>query len=401
MNRAHVPPAAGLLLWLALPASAAAAPGFFNFPPGGILQWAVVSDTTPCAGRPVVVLVGAQHPTVPGGPVELYVDGDPGVPQIVQYFGPDPQRRIPLFAITRERLTDRREITIDVRECPAQTATLEMRQGKNPFHPNRVDFRAVLKGRRARLYRWLFGDGQQAVTREPFVSHDYSPAVQANERYSYFTPLVQETGSGLLSGKRIALGSSFDLSRSLGFVQAEVEPGVTKTGTGFAVELEVRNHHHQPIHFERYLKHYLPCDTRDAPRVEHVLAESVFGTGVPIVRPPDTHEPGVVTVPQGGEVRSRLLLPLEKIPPETCALGFNLIGKSEDRRDAYGSFYLPVRRNRLKTTPVTDARTLLALKGLVEDELVPNADQIAGEDLYLLEQRGLLARTGSGWRRLP
>jgi hypothetical protein len=392
---------AALFAIVAMPAVGEAAPQVFTFPAGGLLKWAVVSDQAPCAGRPVVVAVFAQDPAAPLAPVEVYVDGDPGTPQILQLFAPV-SRKVPLFARARSGSTDRQEITLDVTACPAQTTTLRMLHHKNPFHSNRVDFRAVTQGRgRARSYRWFFGDGQQKVTTEPFVSHDYSASVDPRDKFNYYTVTVLASPSGLVSGKRIALGSSFDLSRKMGFVQADVRTGVIKTGQGFVVDLEVKNHHPVPFSFNRYLKQYLPCDTRQKPRVEDVNAEAVLGTGVTVVRPPGTLAPGVVTVPSGGAETSRLVLSLEKIPAETCAVGFNLIGTSRDRKPVYGSFYLPVRRNPRATTPVVDEDTLLAIKTLkLQGQLPPGTVEVTGEDLYMLEQRGLLERTKTGWRRV-
>ncbi len=204
-----------------------------------------------------------------------------------------------------------------------------------------------------------------------------------------------------MSGKNIALGSSFQRSRMMGFVQADVTPTVTKTGQGFVVGLDIRNSHKSSIRLNRYFKQYLPCDVvREDARFEDVPAELVFGTGVPIVRPPGTLAPGTVTIAAGQTARSRLVLPLERIPPETCAIGFNLMGVTTDRQTVYGSFYLPVRRNPNFTKPVADAKTLTMLKELVEANLLPSTGQVSGEDLYLLEQRGLIERTAGGWRRI-
>jgi hypothetical protein len=390
---------AAALVWMAVPADAA--PALYTFPQGPIIKWVAVSNGTPCSGRPVIVAVGAQHPTIPGAPVELHVDGSPGAPQFVQLYGPG-QRTVRVFAITRERVEDAHDIPLDVQDCPLQTTTLQLLHGRNPFHRYRVDFRAKLDGRpRGRAYLWYFGDGETATTTEPFVSHDYSKSMKHAERYTQFTAIVLETGSNLASARNIAVASSFALSREMGFVQADVESTVTKTGQGFVVGLDVRNHHKAPLVLNRYIKQYLPCDTRVAPRYQEVAAESVFGTGATITRPPGALTPGTVTLPVGGQVRSRLVLPLERVPEDTCVIGFNLIGQTAERRPVYGNFYLPVRRNPQRTTPLTDPKTLDALAGLVQDQLLPSADRVTGEDLYLLWQRGKVARTGSGWRRTP
>jgi hypothetical protein len=382
------------------PPAAAAAPGFATFPAGGVLNWVAVTDTTPCAGAPVFVYVGASHPSTPGAPVEVNVDGFPGTPQVVQYLAPGPQK-IRLYALSRG-LSDRRDVPITVNACPTQTTTLRMLYNQNPFHKNRVDFHAELRGRaRGRAYLWYFGDGTTAQTTVPFVSHDYAPSVKPADKYTYFAAFVVETASQLVSGKNIALGSSFQRSRMMGFVQADVTPTVTKTGQGFVVGLDIRNSHKSSIRLNRYFRQYLPCDVvREDARFEDVPAELVFGTGVTITRPPGVLDPGTVTIAAGQTARSRLVLPLERIPPETCAIGFNLMGITSDRQKVYGNFYLPVRRNPHFTQPVADTKTLTMLKELVEASLLPSTGQVTGEDLYLLEQRGLIERTARGWRRI-
>jgi hypothetical protein len=153
------------------------APATFTFPPGGIIQSVLVTNTTPCAGRQFLVAVNAQDPENPGGPVQIFIDRAPGTPQALQYFAVNPTRKVSIYAITPTRLEDRKEITVAVQECPTVTTTLELLSGKNPFRRNRVDFHAVLRPAKARAYQWVFGDGTTAVTKEPFVSHDYSPAV--------------------------------------------------------------------------------------------------------------------------------------------------------------------------------------------------------------------------------
>jgi hypothetical protein len=400
-----LPRALGALAFLVaavlMPSTTEAAPGFFTFPPGGVLKWAAVSDTTPCVGAPVLVYVGASHPSTPGAPVEIQVDGFPGMPQIVQYMAPEVDQKVRLFAISRG-LEDLRDVEIDVVDCPGPDTTLRMLYNQNPFHANRVDFHAELEGRpRGRAYLWVFGDGQTATTTVPFVSHDYSPSVQPANKYSYYPAFVMETSTNLISGKNIALGSSFHRSRMMGFVQADVASTVTETGQGFVVGLSIRNSYKTPIRLDRYFKQYLPCDVaRDQARFEDVPAELVFGTGIPVSRPPGVLTPGTVTIGVGRTARSRLVLPLERIPAETCAIGFNLMGTTTDGQKAYGSFYLPVRRNPNFTRAVTDTDTLTLLKELVAANLLPATGKVTGEDLYLLEQRGLIERTASGWRRV-
>jgi hypothetical protein len=380
-------------------AQAHAAPATFPFPPGGIIQSVSVSNATPCAGRPFVVSVAAQHPVTPGAPIEVYIDGAPGRPQMLQFFAPNPQRKISIYAITRERIEDRKEITIAVQSCPLVKSTIELLHSRNPYHRDRVDFQAVLRGARARAYHWSFGDGTSAVTTTPFVSHDYAPAMTHSEKYSYFTVGVTESSTNLTSARRVAVGSSFALSRSMGFIQVDVQTAVSEVAQGFVVGFSLTNHHKAPVTLNRYIKQYLPCDYREPTRTQIVAAESVLGSNSAIVHSPGGPSPGNVTVAADKSVRGRMTLRMEDIPPETCGLGFNLIGTSTDRQPVYGSFYVKVRQNPLFTRAVTDSRTLQMLKRLGELHQVEDPDDISASELYELSQRGVIERTRTGWRR--
>ena len=118
------------------------------------------------------------------------------------------------------------------------------------------------------------------------------------------------------------------------------------------------NHHDTPITFTQYLKQYLPCDYEQPTTIQSVAAETVLGSNPGISHPAGAPTPGNLTVRGGAGATGRLVLRDDQIPPETCALGFTLIGQSEDRQPAYGSFYVKVRQNPRFTRPVTDVRTL-------------------------------------------
>lgn len=380
-------------------ASAHAAPALRTYPAGNLIRWIWISEANVCSGQPTFVFVGTQHPTQPGSPVDVAVDGWPGTPQVVQHYGAG-LRNVSVSAVgRRDQLTDARQVPLQVLDCPG-TGSLDLLIHRNPFNRYRVDFRVEPKDLRAtRLFRWYFGDGQTAVTREPFVSHDYAPGVRHRDPYSYFPALVQETASGVWSGKQIALASSYDLSRKLGFVQVDVDHALTKGGTGYVLGLKVQNRHDRPVVLDHYTKHYLPCDPAEPPRSEDVAAESVFGSGVAIAHPGRARTPGRVSLGKGGSAAGRTSLPFANLPPETCAIGFTLAGQSADRLPAYGSVYFTVRRNPGFTRPVRDRETRAALLSLTEDDSVASDQVVTGEDLYLLEQRGVVERTQEGWRR--
>jgi hypothetical protein len=218
-------------------------------------------------------------------------------------------------------------------------------------------------------------------------------------KYSYFTVGVTESATNLVSARRIAIGSSFELSRSMGFIQVDVATQVSKVANGFVVGFNITNHHKVPVTLNRYIKQYLPCDYREPTRMQIVAAESVLGSNSAIVHPPGGPSPGNVTVGTDKRVKGRLVLRTEDIPPETCALGFNVIGTSPDRKQVFGSFYVKVRQNPHFTATVTDSETLLTLERLGTNHQVEDRDEIAADEMYVLSQRGIIERTRNGWRQ--
>lgn len=54
----------------------------------------VISDSTPCAGQPLLVAATATDPTNGSLPVAISINGSPGSPQLVQLMAPAPARRI-------------------------------------------------------------------------------------------------------------------------------------------------------------------------------------------------------------------------------------------------------------------------------------------------------------------
>lgn len=86
----------------------------------------VISDSTPCAGQPLLVAATATDPTNGSLPVAIAIDGSPGSPQLVQLMAPAPARQIEIFARTRSGATERRVLNVADADCPQTKQTREV-----------------------------------------------------------------------------------------------------------------------------------------------------------------------------------------------------------------------------------------------------------------------------------
>ena len=154
----------------------------------------------------------------------------------------------------------------------------------------------------------------------------------------------------------------------MGFVQADVKHTVTKSAQGLVVGYQIRNHHGTPITLTQYLKQVPAVRLPQPTAIHSVAAESVLGSNPGITHPGGRPTPGNLTVRGGTGASGRLMLRDEQIPPETCALGFTLIGHSEDKKPVYGNFYVKVRPNP-RIHPAGDrCATLAALEYLGQEQ---------------------------------
>lgn len=283
---------------------------------------------------------------------------------------------------------------------------------RNPYHRYTVDFRTALHPQQpaGQIYDWTFGDGQTATTNAPFVSHDYSKSLQHQARYTEFEVSVVAKLSGFKARRTIAIPSSFFMSRRMGYVQAEIEH--TKQplpGGDVSVAIQVHNYHTESIAFDRYLKQYHHCDPNVPPRWQEVSAYSIFGEGVlPQVaqdgypkkyepNAPNPTSPGLITIEAEGIQPGRLTIPANEIPKDVCVIGYSLLGKTPSGLKVYGNFWIEVRRNPLKMETESNTKKLKVLKYLLDHNLVSNPDLITTENLYYLEQQGVIKNTPDGW----
>ena len=196
----------------------------------------------------------------------------------------------------------------------------------------------------------------------------------------------------------------------MGFVQAEIEH--TKQplpGGDINVAIQVHNYHTESIAFDRYLKQYHHCDPSIPPRWQEVSAYSIFGAsvhpqvaqdGYPKEYEPNASNPtspGVITVNAEGTQHGRMKIPASQIPKDVCVIGYSLLGSTPSDLKVYGNFWIEVRRNPLKMKTESNIKKLQLLKHLIDQNLVNNPDVITTEDLYYLEQRGVIKNTPNGW----
>jgi len=185
-------------------------------------------------------------------------------------------------------------------------------------------------------------------------------------------------------------------------------------GTGLDLGFEVRNFSESTVKLTDFYLQTIPCDP-DSPHVwDRVDASMVFGPELvpdeeaeddPILIDPASAQNGLVTRTEAGVLSGgRLIRDSREISPEICWYGYHVAGLA-DGLPAVGSIYVQLQDNPVtrQTVDPTTAATLDGLKehldlhGIDPEQEGIDIDAVTSEDLYHLEQRGLLTRTINGW----
>ena len=407
----------------------------------GIIQTISLNTDAVCIGEQVEVTVTAVDPVDANQRVQVFVDGWFSDYQHVQYMAPG-DRRIRVYAITRDGEVDRQEVGVTVLEKDDDACRdhryVQMFSARSPYGAEKVDF--WLEGWDLGTgevgftgdFTWDFGDGTSVTTDVPYVSHDYGPSTYRTEEYTPFAVTVEgligDTSSGagvpFLHERTLSVASGWHIARQGGWVPLEIvtSEAPERPDGSVSVEFVARNYHEQAVTLDEYYVQYNHCDL-SPPRWEAVSALSIFGNEVLAElgsewpyntekAPPEN--PGLLTI--GAGVLYKDIEPMRELPTEkpgklemlpehvssnVCSLGVHLKGTTDDGLTARGSFYHTVRLNRQQRQTVTNPTTIATLEALVEDGVVPDDDIIRTEELYTLEQQRVVNRTQDGWEVNP
>ena len=109
---------------------------------------------------------------------------------------------------------------------------------------------------------------------------------------------------------------------------------------------------------------------------------------------------GVVVLPAKHVHDGFLTLDARRISEGICGVGYHLTGVTAAGQPAYVSLYFDVRDNPALKRQVTDAAMKAFVIEILNRGLVPSRSKVTQEDLYRLEQQGLIRRTQLGWEVL-
>lgn len=109
---------------------------------------------------------------------------------------------------------------------------------------------------------------------------------------------------------------------------------------------------------------------------------------------------GVVVLPAGQKHTGYLKTNVSEIPDKTCNVAYHLKGDTPSGLQVYASLYYEVSLNPHITSAVVDRDQRAFLNSLSDAKLLPNRDRITLEDIYHLEQLGVVRRTERGWEMI-
>ncbi|MEM6925314.1 MAG: PKD domain-containing protein [Myxococcota bacterium] len=404
---------------------------------------------TVCAGETVTVTVDSD--------AHVYVNRMPGPAAMFPAWPPETDGSIRVYAHTDDGFDEEHTFPLKVEDCGKDFVAVLA--SANPYPLYRVDFRVLATDdvlADATSFSWTFGDGSKATTNEPFISHDYRDHIDHGQRWTHFLASVKETASGLSSGRPIAVESYAQSALLSGFVHAEMGcragsdtadgsppnddgsgpgplagsgwgafPGVGLPGTfppgdapAYEQQIRVRHFFNRDVEFDTVKRVEKSCDPDAPARWQDLTVYDVFGArpdlGIAAPPPPpavpsDT-VPGVITIQQetanpprpsltiapGQEVTGVLERSWDAVAPDTCVVGYHLLGHVDDNPDmrAAGSCYFRIRVGPDDVAPITDLPTRKALAAFIASD--PDK-RLTTDELHALENQGVLRRTPDGW----
>ena len=313
-----------------------------------LIDGVTVSNTTPCTGEPVEVLVslGAGN-TLPGA--TTWIQGVVGTRQFVQFRDAPGERTVFATVTTPDGRADFTSVPVTVQRCdppPGAGSPIALHFWPALRKPNIVelvvhDYDAnghEVAASGSATYAWSFGDGQSLTTSAPFVSHDYTAAIDPMAQYNYFEVSVTVTkGTGPATAKKVVpIWSLYAKNRAKGIIQP---PNTVSVSTS-NLAVVVTNHESTPISITQANLELLPCD----PALDAL---------------PQNPQALSVTVGAGATATVNVGLPAS-IASDVCGVGVHLLGSGAAGR-VYTDAYTRLKENARLVQAVTDADTIALL----------------------------------------
>lgn len=339
-----------------------------------------VSTTTPCANQSVTVTATTRNLSDASGSAlpEVAINGGLAAPtatgstRYVQFLGTGP-RKI-LVSARSGTVTDSRIIDVNVMACTQKYPRLVVTPSTKPYEiefsiPNANE----LNGN-GLTYVWTFGDGQQAETTDPWISHSYAAAVSATNTELVFqaTLTVKRSGQADVTvPKTVVIPNVYALMAARGFVRPLVTTDSRMTFNGRALEgaFTLRNVESGAITFTSQQIQRQFCDPDKAPVTDP--AESI-----------------AVSLPGGGTSSQVLTLDRHVYGRDVCGIRVSWTGKTADNLNAVVDVNFDTPSVPLLSAPVTDATTKALLNQLASTGQVSNSNRITLEELENLKKKG-------------
>ena len=392
------------------------------------------------------------------GPItQIDIDGYPGDTRYLQFNGRIETLDIVVTASVLGRGQDVVREEIEIGDCVTPDVPT-LRVQPSLYVPFAVDFVVVNHAALAgwQEFHWDFGDGESEVTHVPYVQHSYEAATdgqQAHESFEVTLANGDESIPGRLVRKhRVSILDYTRIALEKGIVQprAWATAPLLEADGKWVAEFRIRNTRGEPFVLTHATESQQPCADQASPILTPMsVADILFPSGyddyldlqgsdedavyyadaslyasalesVPaggfVVRPSDevlaemaglttsiplpAVDPSIVgslVIPHRTVHSGSFVLEAADYGEDICVLGYHFRGVSGSGLPVEAELYYQLRPDPSETQTVTDAAMLTFLGEVVDRGWVSDPSQITTQDLFRLQQSGLIRQTGSGW----
>jgi len=406
-----------------------------------------------CSGEVVEVKVTPLVPIL----TEVSVNGYPGEIQYLSMTGLP--TKLPISVSASVPLLGQvgfRTEEVEILDC-TRFDVPKIRSQASLYQPFGVDFTITnvdeLSG--WQLFYWNFGDGQSAVTDVPTVSHSYEEATNGEQAHESFvvtlSNLPLSDGSAMVRRHTVTIEDYTRIARKKGIVTPrawETAP-FEKLGDRFLGQFRLRNMESEPLLLTHAVEQHMPCEgtpaeppraipaaeilfqsgydleeavdpqSREGIYMNNALAYGSFVQGLPadaLVAEPSAEafsmlqqsdpillpelEPGIegsVLIPATTVHNSAFVREASDFAEDTCVVAYHFKGTTPSERPVVMSLYYEIRPDPATMSTVVDEQLISFLTDLVEIGAVEDPTRITTQDLFRLQQSGLIVQTGEGW----
>lgn len=238
-----------------------------------LIEAVALSNATPCLGEEVLVHV---TPRARAREAKIFVAGRPGNPGVLRYARTG-LRQVPIVARSWFDEIERRQVTVDVKACRAQSLLLSVQEMQGQVLLRVLPFAGQAL---VHHYEWELGDGSFAQTQHPVLEHDYRLRAQTAPISSFLVKAVAVGGrvSSVSGHATVTLVNADYIARRSGAPTLAVrgQRFATVDGREASVALEVKNDLAEDLQLQSAEVRGFPCAAGDAPVTLNFEARQVL-----------------------------------------------------------------------------------------------------------------------------